>query len=351
MHIVFLTPGFPQDEQETHCLTYLQNFIKELSETVDQVQISIITFHYPFTIGEYFWNNIKVYSIGGKNSKGLGKLLLWQKVNSTFKKIEQEKKVDVIHSFWLKECALVGNYLKRKYNILHFTTAMGTEVMRRANYYLYVLNLSKMKIVTTTTFQQEKLQVAFPNIDTTIIPFGISEEKKMDNKEERNIDILSVGSINSVKNIPLFIDIVQRLRQVSKKNIKAVIIGEDQCNGLLKKMIEEKNLKDYVLYLGSQSNDSVKAYMRKSKVLVHTSNFESQGYVFLEALQAGMQIVSRQVGMANKSEKWFIANDLNSFTEATQKALEVTNFESQRPYPIEETVAKYLELWNGNIEK
>jgi glycosyltransferase involved in cell wall biosynthesis len=36
--------------------------------------------------------------------------------------------------------------------------------------------------------------------------------------------------------------------------------------------------------------------MRRAKILLHTSKFEGQGYVFLEALGSGMQVVYRNVG-------------------------------------------------------
>ena len=106
-------------------------------------------------------------------------------------------------------------------------------------------------------------------------------------------------------------------------NIKALIIGQDYSDGKWEQLILENDLTENVELLGLLPNSEVLKYMQQAKVLVHTSTFESQGYVFLEALKNGMQVVSRQVGIAKKGSKWFIAEDLPSFIEASEQALSV----------------------------
>lgn len=46
--------------------------------------------------------------------------------------------------------------------------------------------------------------------------------------------------------------------------------------------------------------------MARSRVLVHPSRYESQGYVFLEALMQGMSVVSYPVSIASPSERWSV---------------------------------------------
>jgi glycosyltransferase involved in cell wall biosynthesis len=43
--------------------------------------------------------------------------------------------------------------------------------------------------------------------------------------------------------------------------------------------------------------------MMRSKILLHPSEYESQGYVFLEALASGMYVVCRDVGAPGASRK------------------------------------------------
>ena len=64
-HIVFLTPGFPENERDDTCIPALQIFAKQLQKQ-PHCKVTVVTIHYPSQKTEYVWNGIKVYSLGFK---------------------------------------------------------------------------------------------------------------------------------------------------------------------------------------------------------------------------------------------------------------------------------------------
>lgn len=86
--------------------------------------------------------------------------------------------------------------------------------------------------------------------------------------------------------------------------------------------------------------------MQRSKVLVHTSSYESQGYVFDEALINGMSIVSDEVGSARPGARWRIASEPASMAAAVGDLLRnAPANDSTVPHPMSDTVSAYLDLY------
>ena len=87
--------------------------------------------------------------------------------------------------------------------------------------------------------------------------------------------------------------------------------------------------------------------MQNAKILMHTSTYEGFGYVFAEALSNGMYVVSKNVGAANKSEKWMIAENELEFSSAIQNLLNSKMiFEAANIFSIDKTVDTYYNFYN-----
>jgi len=86
--------------------------------------------------------------------------------------------------------------------------------------------------------------------------------------------------------------------------------------------------------------------MQRSKLFVHPSTFEGSGYVFAEALVNGINIVSFNVGYAQKHPKWFIAKDESEFEKITERLLSAElDFNPVNIFAIRETINKYASLY------
>lgn len=306
--IVLLTPGFPADENDSTCTTYLQDLVLSYKEYYPHAKIEVITFQYPHKEKDYLWHGVKVYSAGGANSKFLSRWLTWRKVLKRLEKINAEGKIDVIHSFWLTECTYIAQQFCNKHKIQHVASIMGQDV-KEENKYLSRIDLEKVKVVGIAHTLASKYFKLKNRRVNAIIPFGV-DTKKMIRKANvtRDIDVLGVGALSSLKNYSMFIEVVLEVRK-KFPDIKAKIVGEGEEKSKLKKMIIENGLQSNIELIGEIPHTQVFEMMNRSKILLHTSSFEGQSMVISEALYAGAYVLCFDVVRATLSEKILICNN------------------------------------------
>jgi glycosyltransferase involved in cell wall biosynthesis len=263
-HILFLTPGFPENEEDTTCIPALQIFMSELHKS-NQVDISVITFQYPFKAGIYHWNSIKVHAIGGKNSKHINRLLTWKKVKQTTKLIHREKPIDQIHSFWLNECAYIGALISTRMKLPHTCTLMGQDVLSANTYFNRIKD--KPKLIALSQFQADTLFDNFQVRPDLIIPWGINEFQKA-RSSERSIDIIGIGSLTHLKGFNHFIKTIGEI-QKNIPDIRSEIIGDGPEMENLKRQITSQNLEDNIALIGKLERKYVIEKLYQSKVLLH----------------------------------------------------------------------------------
>ena len=340
-HILIITPGFPKDENDFNCIPPLQEFLFGFSKRFPDSNIIVISLHYPYQTKEYYWNGVRIIPLNGKNSR-IKKSLLWLTAIKQAKKIIKENKIDIIHSLWLGECAMLGNYLSDKFNCTHICTLMGQDV-NSSNRYLKRLINKKIKIIALSENQADQfLKLTNRNVDE-IINWGIDDQ--LVNNSKRDIDLLGVGSLISLKNYSLFIKLVE---QVAKKNqgIKCKLVGSGPELSKLRAMVKEKEIEKNIEFTGLLSRSEIFELMKRSKIFVHPSTFEGFGYVFAEALTNGMNIVSFNVGAAQEHPKWFIAKDEQDFINITQNLLTTKlNFTPVNLFPLDKTVENYASIY------
>jgi hypothetical protein len=190
-HIVILTPGFPMNEHDTTYIPPLQAYIENFTRIHPETKLSIITFQYPFFHEKYKWKFVDVFACGGKNRKLPYKLIIWKRVLKYFKEIDKSHKVDLIHSFWLFDCALIGNCLAKK-KIHHIITLMGQDA-KPDNKYLPWVNFKKCTTVCLSENHKAIFQKTSGINDSEIIPWGIDPADFAFSKNrglENNIRIL-----------------------------------------------------------------------------------------------------------------------------------------------------------------
>lgn len=342
-HIVLLTPGFPENEKDTTTIPALQIYIKVLSEMQPRFNIQIITFQYPFTSNNYRWNGLYVFPLNGNNSK-LKKIFVWQKAKQLLRKLHQKIPIDYIHSFWIGECSFIGEKFARKHNIKHLITAMGQDVLK-PNKYVKSHYKSDSKIITLSKRHSKFLKQNF-DINSQIIPWGISL-KEFPEIQKTTIDVLGVGSLNTVKNYIVFMEVISNLIK-SYPKLKVEIIGEGKENNTLQKIIQSEGIEKNITLHGKLTREHVLLKMARSNILLHSSTFESFGLVFSEALFSGMHIVSYNVGVAITISKWKICKNQLDMIAQCSTLLKENQIEKQRVllHPVVETLNSYLKLYN-----
>jgi glycosyltransferase involved in cell wall biosynthesis len=342
-HILFLVPGFPKDENDFNCIPPLQEFLQKFISTHPSIKISVIAFQYPYLNKTYLWEGNNVVPLDGKNSV-FKKPIVWLKAIQEAKKIYKSFPIDVIHSLWVGECALIGNYLSKKIGCEHICTLMGQDV-KSSNKYLGWLKHSRTKFVALSNNQAELFIKLSNKKVSEIIHWGIDDQQV--NIKNRDIDLLGVGSLIPLKNYSLFIKTVEEIVK-SKPDLNCILVGSGPESEKLKTMLKEKCLGKNIQFKGLLNRTEIFSLMQRSKIFLHPSTFEGSGFVFAEALVNGMNIVSFNVGYAQNHPKWFIANDNQDFIRITKELLDKQlSYEPINLFPLEETVQKYFALYNS----
>jgi glycosyltransferase involved in cell wall biosynthesis len=327
-NILVLTPGFPSNEKDYFCIPPLQEYLLKFKSIYPSHKINVITIHYPYAKRKYEWNGIPVISLGGKNSL-IKKPLLWYKIISTVKKMNENYKVDIIHSLWLGECAMTGYYLSKIIDCQHICTLMGQDV-KKSNRYLNFSSGNNIKLVALSKNQSEQFYTLTNKTVNEIIHWGIEDQPV--SVTPRDIDLLAVGSLIPLKNYSMLISMLAIFIQ-SKPEIRCLFAANKGV---------EKNLE----FTGQLNRDEIFNLMQRSRIFVHPSKFEGSGYVFAEALANGMNIVSFNVGCAEQNHKWFIATDEEDFIKITDELLfSELDFTPLNLFPIDETISKYASLY------
>ena len=344
-NILLLVPGFPKDENDFMCTPPVQDYLVKYVNKYPTTFFFVIAFQYPYIKMDYKWKGVEVHSIGGNNSK-LKKLYVWKNAIKRAKIINKKLAINSIHSLWFGECALIGNYLSKYFNVNHICTLMGQDV-RSSNYYLKILNNEKIKIISLSQNQSNEFyKITKRKVDGEIY-WGI-EDQDYNINNERNIDLLAVGSLIQLKNYGLLIKTVAKIVKEFPKLV-CKLVGDGPEFLELKTMAAQYGVDNNIEFTGLLSRTEIFKLMKQSKIFVHPSNFEGSGFVFAEALANGMNIVSFNVGYAKQYEKWLIANDDDEFISHTKKLLlSKLSYEPFNIFPISETVNKYHQLYNLN---
>ncbi|MEZ4829801.1 MAG: glycosyltransferase [Bacteroidia bacterium] len=350
-HLLLLSPGFPENEQDTSCLPTVQAMAGEMSRLFPDLKISVVSVQYPFERKKYNWNGLNIYSMGGRNRKFPTRFSVWHQVRKSILEIHRRQPIDLIHSFWLGECALLGHFVAQKTGSRHLTTAMGQDV-RQNNPYLKFLPLSRMFVTGLTPFQHRVFYASTGKSFQAIVPWGIHPgEFPPLNTSERPIHLLSVGSLIPLKNYGIIIDVVARLRH-NLPDIRAEIVGDGPERAHLEQKVEAENLTGHIRFSGHLPREKVLEKMNNSRVLLHPSEYESFGYVFSEALYSGMNVCSRNTGCAIPGPRWHIAGDPEQWVKIAENALSLPQVFTRADVPtIAETVQTYYHLYQSLLEK
>jgi glycosyltransferase involved in cell wall biosynthesis len=345
MRVLWLSPGFPADEQDLNCLPPLQQLALEIS--TQGIDLQIITLGYPFHSKTYLWHGIPVVSGYGFN-QGRFRWLNWARVVRHAQAAQQRQKFDLIHSFWLGPAWLIGRFLQSQWAIPHVTTLMGQDVLS-TNWYRHLLCPEHAaSMVAVSDFQHKIFAKTTGQQAAQTIPWGVVEQEIPHLlPENRPLDILGCGSLIPLKNWALWLQIVAEMAK-SKPDIRAELIGEGVERPVLEALIRQLGLSRNVCLRGHLPRLEVLARMKQSKVFLHTANFESFGMVMAEAAMNGCRVLSTPVGVAPQ-----IASVGHSFAELVKQVAIALNkpllTTPNRPVRMADTAKCYLDLYRSRV--
>ncbi|KLO24340.1 hypothetical protein X275_00650 [Marinitoga sp. 1197] len=125
-------------------------------------------------------------------------------------------------------------------------------------------------------------------------------------KNKEKIRFITVSLLQKLKNIDVNINVLANLK---KYNWEYIIIGDGEEKENLEKLVDKKNLKERVKFLGMKERKEVLEYLKYSDVFMMISSPETFGLAYLEAMAKGNIII----GAKGWGIDGIIKNEYNGF--------------------------------------
>ena len=243
-------PGLSVDDKEIH----LQEFKTKLEENFELENFDIIHAHY--------WLS------------GL-----------VAKQISEEKNIPYVFSSHSLGVFLEG-YNKERVDCEKMVMT-SSNFVTASSHYEHVMISENYKI------DENKIKKITPGLDRKIFTPDL-------NLPRENI-FLSIGRIQEQKRQLETIKFLNNFRKIDSNFLCYFIGGPSGKSGddylvELEESVKEFNLESHVEFLGNLSQTKIKDFMNKSKLLIHTSQYETFGLVAIEANSMGVPILSINTG-------------------------------------------------------
>lgn len=148
--------------------------------------------------------------------------------------------------------------------------------------------------------RQEARRLGFRTNVVRKIPFGLTEEKPLSRQEARRLigledhDVVVgfVGRLTHQKAPERIVDAIAASRH---KSLKLVIAGDGDQGDQLQEQIDRLGVRSRVIMLGWINGREI---MPAFDLLAVPSRYESLGYVYMEAILAGVPVLTASTGLA-----------------------------------------------------
>ena len=236
---------------------------------------------------------------------------------------------DIIHAhYWLS--GLVAKQISEEKNIPYVFTSHSLGVfldgynkervdcekmvMASSNFVTASSQYEHVLISDNYKIDENKIKKITPGLDRKIFTPDI-------NLPRENI-FLSIGRIQEQKRQLETINFLNNFKERWGSNFLCYFIGGpsgksgDDYLAELKESVKELNLESHVEFLGNLPHKEIKDLMNKSKLLIHTSQYETFGLVAIEANSMGVPVLSINTGslieiIENNKNGYFAESHIN----------------------------------------
>ncbi|MBS1564929.1 MAG: glycosyltransferase family 4 protein [Bacteroidetes bacterium] len=343
--LVILSPAFPESTEPSNWVLSQQLFVKTLRTQYPGWRIVLFSFYYPAHTHRYDWHGVDVHCFDGTKKSGIRRILLWRKIWRRLKSICRQNEVAGIFSFWCGECALIGSWFARLNGMRHYCWICGQDA-RKSNKLVRLIRPKATELVAMSGFLAQKFRQSHGILRAHIIPNAIdSRDFPAGLPDQRDIDIIGVGSLEPQKQYRLFIGVVEVL-QKQYPAINAVICGSGPEKESLEQLIRERGLEKNIRLSDRTPHAQVLQLMQRSRILLHPSTYEGFSTVCLEALYAGAQVISICDPMQGPLPHWHV---VRSTGEMCVKANEILSKPGDHTrimlYAMEDSVHAVMRLF------
>jgi glycosyltransferase involved in cell wall biosynthesis len=179
-----------------------------------------------------------------------------------------------------------------------YARAMMTVAARRATKILTVSHASKEDILHFLGVPSEKVEVIYNGLDQRLAASPTPEDiaRVRDRFMLTSPFVLYTGNIKPHKNVDRLIEAYAILRQGGHEDVKLLIIGEEISRfPNLRRLVHRHQLHGQVRFFGFVPDATLSVLYRLASVFVFPSLYEGFGLPPLEAMAAGVPVVTSNV--------------------------------------------------------
>lgn len=237
---------------------------------------------------------------------GLSKVHAWYVLYKSLEHIHCKQPINVITTqtvhdeAWIallfakqQRCPIVGQI---HYDIFN-PDAKGTIAHNMIGRVRYALTLKSLKYFTAIrvvgsgiakTIQAQRLQ---KNVVVLPVAMSLFNQAKPVENTHREPKVIFVGRLVEQKNLPMWLEIAERVAQVIPE-ARFELIGDGVLRDELKSLVARKGLLDKVFFRGFVSYQDLPKIYQEASVFLITSFYEGFGRVVAEALANRLAVVA-----------------------------------------------------------
>lgn len=153
-------------------------------------------------------------------------------------------------------------------------------------------------VTVLSDFQKQQLRRnGFDTDSFRKIPLGVrsADFPYTDRNWTRPWKFVHVANINKVKDQATLLRAFDLIRRQVDATLK--IVGPDYLDGQLTRLASDLGLTDSVEFVGAVPHSELHKYYQEAHIMLHSSLYESQGVVAMEAMSSGVAICATRVGL------------------------------------------------------
>ena len=234
-------------------------------------------------------------------------IYLQEFINKLYESVDPES-FDVIHAhYWLS--GLVGKEVANKYNkpLVYTSHSLGIflDGYNKERVDCEKIIMTSSDIITTSSLFEEDMILKNYNVDSNkikLITPGVDVEIfSPDLTVKRENIFLSIGRIQEQKGQIETIKFLDNFKKVENNFTCYFVGGPSGKSGNeylveLKQTVVDLNLESHIEFLDNLPQTEIRDLLNKSKLLIHTSKFETFGLVAAEANAMGVPVLTTNSG-------------------------------------------------------
>ena len=266
-----------------------------LNEGYDKFELHLVLLRREIAYDIPGEDRLKIFELEGLNGSKFSTIIRMKQLSKKLRNYLEENKIDTVLSL-LNRSNLIACHVKKSgwkgkliiseradtiayYNTIRFGWYMIRQVRKYYPYADKVTVISKGIARSLALLGIHNSQIIYNPIFSTSTGELIAED--------RPFTFINIARLEPQKNQAL---LLKAFAKIPDKNCRLFILGIGFLEDMLKKLADELNITDRVIFKGFQKD--INSYLLQSDCFVFSSDYEGLGNVIIEALQVGLPVIS-----------------------------------------------------------